>query len=59
MTARLLVVDRAAGSVSITVSIGLPDWRENSNTDELYRRADQANYRSKSAGRNSVTQDAA
>jgi PleD family two-component response regulator len=59
MTARVLIVDRAAGSVSITVSIGLAEWRENSNTDELYRRADRALYRSKSAGRNRITQDAA
>ena len=61
MTARVLVVDGAAGSVSITVRlpIGLAEWRENWNTDELYRRADRALYRSKSAGRNRVTQDAA
>jgi PleD family two-component response regulator len=59
MTARVLVVDGAAGSVSIAVSIGLAEWRENSNTDELYHRADRALYRSKSAGHNRVTQDAA
>ena len=29
MTARVLVVDGAAGSVSIAVSIGLAEWREN------------------------------
>ena len=52
-------VDGAAGSVSITVSIGLAEWRENWDSAELYRRADRALYLSKSAGRNRVTQDAA
>jgi two-component system cell cycle response regulator len=47
------------GSVSITVSIGLAAWRSNCNWTELYRRADQALYVSKSMGRNRVTQDAA
>jgi two-component system cell cycle response regulator len=45
-------VDGAGGSVSITVSIGLAEWRENWNSAELYRRADRALYRSKAAGRN-------
>ena len=48
-----------AGSVSVTVSIGLAGWRENWDSAELYRHADQALYLSKSAGRNRVTQDAA
>ena len=60
MTARVLVVDRAAGlCFDCGLPIGLAEWRENWNTDELYRRADRALYRSKSAGRNRVTQDAA
>ena len=62
MTARVLVVDRAAGlrfDYGHCGPIGLAEWRENWNTDELYRRADRALYRSKSAGRNRVTQDAA
>ena len=56
---REFLVDGAAGSVSITVSIGLAEWRENWDSAELYRRADRALYLSKSAGRNRVTQDAA
>jgi two-component system cell cycle response regulator len=49
----------SAGPVSITVSIGLAEWRDNWNSAELYRHADRALYLSKSAGRNRVTQDAA
>ncbi len=56
---REFLVDGAAGSVSITVSIGLAEWRETWDSAELYRRADRALYLSKSAGRNRVTQDAA
>jgi two-component system cell cycle response regulator len=52
-------IDGAAGSVSITVSIGLAQWRDEWDSAELYRRADRALYLSKSAGRNRVTQDAA
>ncbi len=49
----------AADSVSITVSIGLADFRGEQDSTDLYRRADRALYRSKSAGRNRVTLDAA
>ena len=56
---REFIVEGAAGSVSITVSIGLAEWREKWDSAELYRRADRALYLSKSAGRNRVTQDAA
>jgi two-component system, cell cycle response regulator len=56
---REFATDRAAGAVSITVSIGLAEWRETWDSAELYRRADRALYLSKSAGRNRVTQDAA
>jgi two-component system cell cycle response regulator len=56
---RDFVVNGAATSVSITVSIGLAQWRENWDSAELYRRADRALYLSKSAGRNRVTPDAA
>jgi two-component system cell cycle response regulator len=48
-----------AGAVSITVSIGLADFRGERDSTELYRRADRALYASKSAGRNRVTLDAA
>jgi two-component system cell cycle response regulator len=56
---RDFALDSAAGAVSITVSIGLAEWRENWDSGELYRHADRALYLSKSAGRNRVTQDAA
>jgi two-component system cell cycle response regulator len=46
-------------SISITASIGLAERRDDTNPHELYRRADQALYRSKSEGRNRVTADAA
>jgi len=49
----------AAESVSITVSIGLADLRGQQDSTHLYRCADRALYRSKSAGRNRVTVDAA
>jgi two-component system, cell cycle response regulator len=49
----------ALGSVSITVSIGLADFRGQQDSADLYRRADRALYVSKSAGRNRVTLDAA
>ena len=49
----------AAGPASITVSIGLADLRGEQDFADLYRRADRALYRSKSAGRNRVTLDAA
>ena len=56
---RAFPVGDAAGSVSITVSIGLADVRGEQDSAELYRRADRALYLSKSAGRNRVTLDAA
>ena len=56
---RALAIDGAAGPVSITVSIGLAQWRETWDSAELYRRADRALYLSKSAGRNRVTEAAA
>ena len=56
---RDFVVDGAASSVSVTVSIGLAEYRKPWDAGELYRRADRALYLSKSAGRNRVTQDAA
>ena len=52
-------VEGPIGSVSITVSIGLAQWREGWDPAQLYRRADRALYLSKAAGRNRVTQDAA
>ena len=53
------LIGGAAGPVSITVSIGLADFRGEQDSTDLYRRADRALYLSKSAGRNRVTLDAA
>jgi two-component system cell cycle response regulator len=56
---REFAIEATAGSVSVTVSIGVAEWREKWDSAELYRRADRALYLSKSAGRNRVTKDAA
>jgi two-component system cell cycle response regulator len=56
---REFAIEAPAGSVSVTVSIGVAECREEWDSAELYRRADRALYLSKSAGRNRVTQDAA
>jgi two-component system, cell cycle response regulator len=53
------LIGDAARPVSITVSIGLADFRGEQDSRDLYRRADRALYLSKSAGRNRVTLDAA
>jgi len=49
----------ATRQASITASIGLAERRDDTTPHDLYRRADQALYRSKSEGRNRVTADAA
>lgn len=46
-------------SIQITVSIGLAPASGDIDPDKLFRRADQALYRSKNEGRNRVTADAA
>jgi two-component system cell cycle response regulator len=56
---KAFLIGGANASVSITVSVGLAEWRLECDSNELYRRADRALYVSKSAGRNRVTQDAA
>jgi two-component system cell cycle response regulator len=56
---REFAIDGSAGPVSITVSIGLAQSRDDWDSADLYRRADRALYLAKSAGRNRVTQDAA
>jgi two-component system cell cycle response regulator len=53
------LVDNATRSLSITTSIGIAERADRSDSHELYRRADQALYRSKAEGRNRVSADAA
>jgi two-component system, cell cycle response regulator len=53
------LVNKSTRSLTITTSIGLAEMREHSDSHELYRRADQALYRSKAEGRNRVSADAA
>ncbi len=44
-------------SIPLTISLGVAAWHEDSNVDELIRRADQALYRAKACGRNRVCVD--
>ena len=46
-------------AIAVTVSIGLAERGRDNLSEALYRRADKALYRSKGAGRNRVTADAA
>ena len=52
-------VDGAAGAVSITVSIGLAEWRGERDLRRSLSPGGPGALLSKSAGRNRVTQDAA
>ena len=45
--------------INITTSVGLAERRDDNDPHQLYRRADQALYRSKADGRNRVSADAA
>ena len=45
--------------INITTSVGLAERRDDNDPHQLYRRADQALYRSKAEGRNKVSADAA
>ena len=52
-------VGRGASELSVTVSIGLADRGHEADLNEILKRADLALYRSKSQGRNQVSQQAA
>jgi two-component system cell cycle response regulator len=53
------VIDGTGRTIPITVSVGVAGRGRDSDAESLYRRADQALYRSKAEGRNRVTADAA
>jgi two-component system cell cycle response regulator len=53
------VMPAGGEKIVITASIGLAERRDDTDPHQLYRRADQALYRSKSEGRDRVTADAA
>jgi len=50
-------VETPAGSVPITISIGVAQWDGNETMAHLFDRADTAMYRAKQAGRNQVMSD--
>jgi len=53
-------IDFSAGGVrvTLTVSIGLAEWRAGESVDDLLKRADDSLYVAKSSGRNQVVVDA-
>lgn len=52
-------IEGSGARLRVTVSIGITPYRPGETLDEVLRRSDQALYRSKHAGRNRVTLDAA
>ena len=52
-------IEAGGTAIPVTISIGLSDRGHDSEPDQLFRRADKALYRSKNAGRNRVSADAA
>jgi two-component system cell cycle response regulator len=55
----LFPIDKGARQIPVTVSIGLAERRNGREADAMMKRADRALYRSKAAGRNRVSADAA
>ena len=55
----LFSIEGGARQISVTVSIGLAERRNGREADAVLKRADRALYRSKAAGRNRVSADAA
>jgi two-component system cell cycle response regulator len=52
-------IEKGARQIPVTVSIGLAERRNGREADAMLKRADRALYRSKAAGRNRVSADAA
>ncbi len=52
-------IDKGRRQIPVTVSIGLAERRNGRESDAMLKRADRALYRSKAAGRNRVSADAA
>ncbi|MCK9356725.1 MAG: GGDEF domain-containing protein, partial [Dehalococcoidia bacterium] len=50
--------DAEGGAFTVTISLGVTEWREGDDDDALVSRADAAMYRAKAAGRNRVEVDA-
>jgi two-component system cell cycle response regulator len=59
MAAEPFAIHRGSGSVDITISVGIAGLAASDNPASLLKRADQALYRAKHAGRNRVVPDAA
>jgi len=49
----------AGDSIHVTVSIGISEWQRADTPETIFKRADQALYAAKRAGRNRVVASAA